>query len=174
MQGTRCADSQRAPSHLQSLGLKHRIISPRAPLMLNNIALAVGVQVYPETATSLIKRCMFQMQSKHRERAPRHPQQLLKDVRAIIAEPRVHVLIGDVLPDPLDASSRRLQLTYQATPDAAFYPDHRLCLKLHAYSCMRHEHSGMCSALPLTLCIRLGNVHAKNPNKQNRVIVIIC
>ena len=52
---------------------------------------------------------MLQLQLEQGQRAPRHPQQLLEDVRPIVPEPGVHVLVGDVLPDPLDVSGRRLQ-----------------------------------------------------------------
>ena len=48
---------------------------------------------------------MLRTQLEHGQSAPGHRQQLLKDVRPIVAEPGVHVLVGDVLPDPLDVSS---------------------------------------------------------------------
>ena len=46
---------------------------------------------------------------KQRHGAPGHAQQALEDVRAVIPQPRVHVLVGDVLPDVGHASRGRLR-----------------------------------------------------------------
>ena len=56
----------------------------------------------------------FRNQSlKHGYGAPGHAQQPLKDVRPVVPQPRVHVLVCDVLPDPRYVGHRRL---YEPNP----------------------------------------------------------